>query len=159
MALPGFPIRKSADLSRMCRSPQLIAACHVLRRLLMPRHSPCALSSLTFLSIDYRLLTVTIVVFASRSIYRTPRHLFVIYQHLSPTDLVWFSYFRIMQAFFRSFLKLRRLRFHGDALPYFKKFHNFCMMFTAFVNSAPVSRTREFTPSSASNQPLITIRY
>ena len=48
MALPGFPIRKSADRSRMCRSPQLIAACHVLRRLLMPRHSPCALFSLTF---------------------------------------------------------------------------------------------------------------
>ena len=31
----------------MCSSPQLIAACHVLRRLLMPRHSPCALISLT----------------------------------------------------------------------------------------------------------------
>ena len=32
----------------MCRSPKLIAACHVLLRLLMPRHSPCALISLTF---------------------------------------------------------------------------------------------------------------
>ncbi len=31
----------------MCGSPRLIAACHVLLRLLMPRHSPCALSSLT----------------------------------------------------------------------------------------------------------------
>ena len=31
----------------MCSSPQLIAACHVLHRLLMPRHSPCALYSLT----------------------------------------------------------------------------------------------------------------
>ena len=31
----------------MCSSPRLIAACHVLRRLLMPRHSPCALISLT----------------------------------------------------------------------------------------------------------------
>ena len=31
----------------MCSSPRLIAACHVLHRLLMPRHSPCALSSLT----------------------------------------------------------------------------------------------------------------
>ena len=28
--------------------PQLIAACRVLLRLLMPRHSPCALCSLTF---------------------------------------------------------------------------------------------------------------
>ena len=31
----------------MCSSPRLIAACHVLLRLLMPRHSPCALISLT----------------------------------------------------------------------------------------------------------------
>ena len=31
-----------------CGSPWLFAACHVLRRFLMPRHSPCALSSLTW---------------------------------------------------------------------------------------------------------------
>jgi hypothetical protein len=31
----------------VCGSPRLIAACHVLRRLLAPRHSPYALSSLT----------------------------------------------------------------------------------------------------------------
>src|SRR5580704_5419563 len=30
-----------------CGSPGLIAACHVLHRLLLPRHPPCALSSLT----------------------------------------------------------------------------------------------------------------
>ena len=32
----------------ICSSPKLFAACHVLHRLLMPRHSPCALISLTF---------------------------------------------------------------------------------------------------------------
>ena len=32
----------------VCGSPRLIAACHVLRRLLLPRHSPCALFYLTF---------------------------------------------------------------------------------------------------------------
>ena len=32
----------------MCSSPRLIAACHDLHRLLMPRHSPCALYSLTY---------------------------------------------------------------------------------------------------------------
>ena len=37
----------------MCGSPWLIAACHVLLRLLMPRHSPCALSSLTFVGADF----------------------------------------------------------------------------------------------------------
>ena len=41
-------IRKSADITLICSSPQLIAACHVLHRLLMPRHSPCALYSLTY---------------------------------------------------------------------------------------------------------------
>ena len=33
-----------------CISPQLFAAYHVLRRLPMPRHSPCALLSLTILN-------------------------------------------------------------------------------------------------------------
>ena len=44
----GFPHSEILGLTLMCSSPRLIAACHVLRRLLMPRHSPCALISLTF---------------------------------------------------------------------------------------------------------------
>ena len=48
IAQAGSPIRKSTDIADICSSPWLIAACHVLLRLLMPRHSPCALSSLTF---------------------------------------------------------------------------------------------------------------
>ena len=44
----GFPHSEISGSMRMCRSPKLIAACHVLRRLLMPRHSPCALISLTY---------------------------------------------------------------------------------------------------------------
>jgi hypothetical protein len=43
----GFPIRKSPDITPVCGSPKLIAACHVLHRLYLPRHPPCALSSLT----------------------------------------------------------------------------------------------------------------
>ena len=44
-ALPrvGFPIRKSPDQRLFSVSPGLIAAVHVLHRLLMPRHPPCAL--------------------------------------------------------------------------------------------------------------------
>ena len=42
--LPHSEIHGSMDI---CSFPWLIAACHVLRRLLMPRHSPCALYSLT----------------------------------------------------------------------------------------------------------------
>ena len=44
----GFPHSEISGSMDICSSPKLIAACHVLRRLLMPRHSPCALYSLTF---------------------------------------------------------------------------------------------------------------
>src|ERR1700748_3585284 len=40
----GCPIRKSADIMLVCSSPQLIAAYHVLHRLLEPRHPPYALN-------------------------------------------------------------------------------------------------------------------
>src|SRR5512134_4178126 len=43
----GVPIRKSPGLSLLGGSPELIAACHVLHRLLTPGHSPCALVRLT----------------------------------------------------------------------------------------------------------------
>ena len=44
---PGFPIRKSADQRPFAGSPQLIAGCHVLHRLSLPRHPPHALIRLT----------------------------------------------------------------------------------------------------------------
>jgi hypothetical protein len=48
-ALPvlGFPIRRSAGQRLFSASPRLIAAVHVLHRLLVPRHPPCALTILT----------------------------------------------------------------------------------------------------------------
>src|SRR5947209_6331943 len=44
-ALPrvGFPIRRSRDQRSVSTSSGLIAAAHVLHRLLAPRHPPCAL--------------------------------------------------------------------------------------------------------------------
>ena len=39
----GCPIRKSSDISLVCSSPKLIAAYHVLHRLLESRHPPYAL--------------------------------------------------------------------------------------------------------------------
>jgi hypothetical protein len=42
-AAGGFPIRKSPGQSLLGGSPELIAACHVLHRLLTPGHPPCAL--------------------------------------------------------------------------------------------------------------------
>ena len=43
---PGFPIRKSSNQRPVIGSPRLIADSHVLHRLLMPRHPPCALNNL-----------------------------------------------------------------------------------------------------------------
>ena len=43
----GFPHSVISGSKPMCGSPKLFAACHDLHRLLMPRHSPCALISLT----------------------------------------------------------------------------------------------------------------
>ena len=44
--LPHSEIRGSMDI---CSSPRLIAACHVFRRLPVPRHPPCALLCLASL--------------------------------------------------------------------------------------------------------------
>ncbi len=46
-AAGGFPIRKSPGQSLLGGSPELIAAFHVLHRLLTPGHPPCALVRLT----------------------------------------------------------------------------------------------------------------
>ena len=43
----GLPHSEISGSMFICNSPKLIAACRVLHRLLMPRHSPCALYSLT----------------------------------------------------------------------------------------------------------------
>src|ERR1700716_3958722 len=44
--VPGYPIRTSSDPRSVDNSPRHIAASHVLHRLLMPRHPPCALTHL-----------------------------------------------------------------------------------------------------------------
>ena len=45
----GFPHSEIAGSMDICSSPALIAAYHVFHRLLVPRHPPCALISLTIL--------------------------------------------------------------------------------------------------------------
>ena len=44
-----FPHSEICGSKLICSSPQLIAACHVLHRLPMPRHSPYALLCLNYL--------------------------------------------------------------------------------------------------------------
>src|SRR3954451_10458887 len=65
-ALPrvGFPIRKSPDQRLLGSSPRLIAAINVLHRLLVPRHSPCALVLLIHDSPSFENTTSTAVQFS-----------------------------------------------------------------------------------------------
>ena len=59
-SLAGFPHSDICGSMAICASPQLFAAYHVLHRLLVPRHSPYALSSLTSkMSICFALLCQT----------------------------------------------------------------------------------------------------
>ena len=51
--LCGFPHSEISGSMLICSSPKLIAACHVFHRLLMPRHSPCTLYSLTFCLVTF----------------------------------------------------------------------------------------------------------
>ena len=43
----GFPHSEISGSMDMCSSPKLFAAYHVFHRLLVPRHPPCALTTLT----------------------------------------------------------------------------------------------------------------
>ena len=74
----GFPHSEICGSLDICSSPQLIAACHVFRRLLVPRHPPCALSCLTWLlaRIALRAQALSDVFLASRS--------FLLLQHGPP---------------------------------------------------------------------------
>ena len=65
----GFPIRKSPGQSLLGGSPELIAACHVLHRLLTPGHPPCALIRLTTTQCMKEIRT------PSRSVVKEPERL------------------------------------------------------------------------------------
>ena len=56
-----FPNSDIRGSKLICSSPRLFAACHVLLRLLMPRHSPYALFCLNFafLLLEFRSIILT----------------------------------------------------------------------------------------------------
>ena len=65
-----FPHSDICGLLDICSSPQLFAAYHVLLRLLVPRHSPYALCSLTFwLRLNFALLVYTVPYLFSVSLF------------------------------------------------------------------------------------------
>ena len=82
--VPGCPIRKSSVISLVCSLPKLIAAYHVLHRLLVPRHPPCAL-----IRFKYR---VYIIVVLSVDDWTTPCCFLKRITEVIP--LIFFVYFR-----------------------------------------------------------------
>ena len=58
-----FPHSEICGSKLICSSPQLIAACHVFLRLLMPRHSPCALVCLNFFCRVFSTRSVSVLSF------------------------------------------------------------------------------------------------
>ena len=58
----GFPHSEISGSKLVCSSPELIAACHVLHRLLMPRHSPCALISLTLVKQPFKAVFANFII-------------------------------------------------------------------------------------------------
>ena len=74
ITLSEFPHSEIFGSKFTCNSPKLIAAYHVLHRLLMPRHSPCALCSLTFTRLLYLITSSTV-----KSIHSRTQVLFISY--------------------------------------------------------------------------------
>ena len=60
-SITGCPIRKSSDITLVCSSPKLIAAYHVLHRLLVPRHPPYALIRFKYRSVTYHYLLLIVI--------------------------------------------------------------------------------------------------
>ena len=68
-----FPHSDICGSKLICSSPQLFAACHVLRRLPMPRHSPYALLRLNYLYVcdPFGFLNITVLVIAWIAVFHT----------------------------------------------------------------------------------------
>jgi hypothetical protein len=78
MSQSGFPHSEIPGSKPACGSPRLIAACHVLHRLLAPRHSPYALSSLTkcSLHLTFHEYVVKKLPIAEYSVVKKPSYYF-----------------------------------------------------------------------------------
>ena len=89
----GFPHSDICGSMCICHSPQLFAAYHVFRRLLVPRHPPCAL--IRFTSIDIAL-SIGCMVYIISDVALLCSQLFLVSVSLSTDSLgcLYLSYFR-----------------------------------------------------------------
>ena len=98
----GFPHSEICGSMLICSSPQLIAAYHVLLRLLMPRHSPCALLRLTFVSL-YKTISRSpcdLIMWVSLSVFVVPVTLIYIsiYARSFWKNLIFFLLFSLFNS-------------------------------------------------------------
>ena len=121
LSFSRFPHSDICGLSDICSSPQLFAACHVLLRLPVPRHPPCALFCLTsflmysvtlgsFFFNDYfliRILIFQIPIFIhiySINTYQNFSHwLFWFIVSLFLVSLIWFGFISYWYSSFFGF--------------------------------------------------------
>ena len=90
-----FPHSEISGSMDICSSPKLFAAYHVFHRLLVPRHPPCALISLTRLTSAFafglRCIALHLLVFG---------FLLLIYLSVYPSDVLIFSSLKILSFLF-----------------------------------------------------------
>ena len=71
----GLPHSEIPGSKDVCSSPRLIAACHVLHRLHVPRHSPYALNNFTKV-VSLRNATTSISALSKSDVFPKERNLF-----------------------------------------------------------------------------------
>ena len=114
----GCPIRRSTDLTLIYSSPWLIAVSRVLRRLLMPRHSPYALLCLNFF-FSYLLLWVSQIIFVTMKkllsllslIFRHFWRLIVVFYPISFSEKPDFKILKKLSVRFNIFIRFSMI-FH-----------------------------------------------
>ena len=89
-----FPHSEICGSKLICSSPQLIAACHVLHRLPMPRHSPYALLSLNYFCILISIYSV--LVYAWIAVYHTCSFLAKLFLFTLFYGKTWFRISRLI---------------------------------------------------------------
>ena len=99
----GFPHSEISGSKPICGSPKLIAACHVLRRLLMPRHPPCALCRLTSSSLFREVVSGSQVIFEN---YASSINSCCLKLMRYPTKLQCFPHFYLVTLLFSFLLSL-----------------------------------------------------
>ena len=122
--VPGCPIRKSADVTLVCSSPQLIAAYHVLHRLSDPRHPPCAL-------IRFKKIEIVVMLPPLLKLDTLVRSLFPICQRTLFNLKIWRCLnLKIENILLKKNLQINLASSQSQPLRHYRMFKNFIFKFS-----------------------------